>query len=462
MCGIVGMAGDLTHRLRERAFPDMLNASAARGKDSTGVVRVDNDDEYDWVKQVGSPAYLYDSRQWDSHIMKGTAKILIGHTRAKTVGEVSVKNAHPFEIEDANIIGVHNGTLNGHYRLDGYHHSLVDSEVLYKHLAVNGPQKTFNTLNGAWACVWWDGNDNTLNFIRNEQRPLFFAWSKDYKQMFWASEIGMFWTVAREVELLKDDKGKVIYHELPVNTLWSFVVTANPKEGENRFYRKGAVEILPEKKPTYNHNSFGGGRFNQEEWRRQHRANTGSDPVANAVQKAAGGEVANPFLVTDLNDPLPDELAPKGNEPTQISSIAFLRNSVTNSGGSTESSSPTKSSRKTLSLPSPASSPSIPTPSDQASKNSEPSSGNVIKANFPDKKKRSSLRQVAGIEFISCLDTGVEYATNVFRANTDGGRCSHCKTMVDMGAVAVILSATSFICTECLSDVPLQAQSACN
>ncbi len=41
---------------------------------------------------------------------------------------------------------------------------------------------------GAWALTWYDKKDGTINFLRNKHRPLFYAYTKDFDRLFWASE----------------------------------------------------------------------------------------------------------------------------------------------------------------------------------------------------------------------------------------------------------------------------------
>jgi len=133
MCGIVGIAGKITHQAKNVVFKDFLDVCQVRGRDSTGVIKVrdDKDQSYTWVKSVGTPSSLFDFRKYETEIERGDAVALVGHCRHKTSGEVSVKNAHPFDFPDEGIIGVHNGTLRNQHTLDGHHYSKVDSEILY-------------------------------------------------------------------------------------------------------------------------------------------------------------------------------------------------------------------------------------------------------------------------------------------------------------------------------------------
>src|SRR6185369_5091848 len=47
---------------------------------------------------------------------------------------------------------------------------------------------------GAWAITWYDQNEGSLNFLRNQHRPLRYAFEQGFQRMFWASE----WWMIRE------------------------------------------------------------------------------------------------------------------------------------------------------------------------------------------------------------------------------------------------------------------------
>lgn len=43
MCGIVGIAGKITHQAKNVVFKDFLDVCQVRGRDSTGVIKVRDD-----------------------------------------------------------------------------------------------------------------------------------------------------------------------------------------------------------------------------------------------------------------------------------------------------------------------------------------------------------------------------------------------------------------------------------
>lgn len=187
MCGIVAAFGDISIKV-EQAFKQMLIMDSVRGLDSTGVAVIDRNGDVSVIKEVGNPFYLLDSDLFDK-AMRGSHKGLIGHNRAATTGKILRKNAHPFEFSD--VVGVHNGTLSNKWELPGHIAFDTDSEALYNHLNEHGAEETINKCLGAWSLVWYDKVNDEANFLRNAERPMCFAFSKDKKTLFLASEMWM-------------------------------------------------------------------------------------------------------------------------------------------------------------------------------------------------------------------------------------------------------------------------------
>ncbi len=427
------MAGDLNVNDRDKIFRDMLDVCQLRGRDSTGVITVNRQMTYGYVKNVGPPAYLFDRRSYSEVVETGTTAALIGHCRAKTVGAVNIQNAHPFDFEDEGIIGVHNGTLSNAYKLDTYKSGKVDSEVLYGHLAKNGPEDTFSKLEGAWACVWWDNNAETVNFIRNDKRPMWFVWSKDLRKLFWASEGWMFGAVERCIDLWEGPKsdGHGKYIPLPVDTLWSFEITPNAKAGEPTIKFKQAKKIEPAP-PLAQTVAWGNG------------SSRGSG--------VNGGSVPRPFALTNLDDQLPAYMLPK---PETLALIAGEKKST---GSSTDSSSTTSKSgsesekgqapttsgeSKTVSLVRQSLNTSQKTNRKRLSVvPTQPQSGSLATSQV-------SFRSVAGMAFITDENTGNEYSEQQIQENT-GGVCSFCDEPIgDLTEIHQFFGHNKFICTHC-------------
>jgi hypothetical protein len=418
---------------------------------------------------VGPPTYLVESRLYDTHVDKGEQSVLVGHCRSKTVGEISVKNAHPFDFPEDGIIGVHNGTLHNHRDLDTYDYNKVDSEVLYGHMAKNGVRDTFENVEGAFACIWWNDKDKTLNFFRNDKRPLFFTWSKDHKVMFWASEIWMFAAAQRKIDLWDGGEDKKVFHELPVNTLWSFKIDLTAKD-KSPLVMAQPEEIKPREKKPYTpaHATWtraGDGRFER-------------DALADI-----GGEVPDPFgrdaplpnearrrreemvrrVLQAVEDPLDDPVpwAPlddpngtvSGTTNSTISNVAFLKSSVQRSALKTDLNNTTVSKKTLLSLPLPGSKTNLSRNSGGSSVDSESSSKAGKLSKSPLRLLSGvSLRTVAGIQYINDNASGVEYSYAAFMENTNG-ECHFCKEGVDrLDEVGEFIDRTKFICRDCLKE----------
>lgn len=207
MCGLVGAAGDLTGK-EERAFKTLLILDVLRGEHSTGIAAVfKNKEAPQVVKSVGTPFDLfYDKRCED--VFRKPNRVLIGHNRYATQGAVNRRNAHPFEFE--NVIGAHNGTLTSRWQLDDNKDFDVDSQSLYNHVSRNGIKDAIEKIQGAYALTWWDKEHQTINFLRNRERPLFMCHSEDGKCMFWASEKWMLSVALSRNDVKHGDIGELI------------------------------------------------------------------------------------------------------------------------------------------------------------------------------------------------------------------------------------------------------------
>lgn len=212
MCGIVSIVGDITVK-EENIFKDMLQMDVIRGKDSTGVISVNVTGKVDTVKALGSPQELMDMRKFDT-LMRGKHTALIGHNRAATIGGVTKNNAHPFQLE--HITGVHNGTLRNKYLLPDAADFEVDSENLYHAISLNGLKETIGKVNGAYTLAYVDSKENTVNFLRNDERPLWFASSTTTKTQIFASER---WMIQAACERREYKIGAIL--ELAPHTLLS-------------------------------------------------------------------------------------------------------------------------------------------------------------------------------------------------------------------------------------------------
>lgn len=202
MCGIFGVIKKPIAVPKTLDFLQQAIVSGTfRGRDSTGLMSVDKDNEVlmykkpvpGWDMQYYPPAIDILTNVWDK-------RFIIGHNRKATRGKVSTENAHPFSHKHIHL--VHNGTvasapLNGN--------SLVDSSKIAYTMALKGEKPTLEMLDGAYALVWYNDQDQTLNLARNEHRELSLAFAKDNQTIYFASEGKMLeWLLDRNNVDIKD------------------------------------------------------------------------------------------------------------------------------------------------------------------------------------------------------------------------------------------------------------------
>jgi len=224
MCGIVGLITKNTNgfnKFEQKMFYEMLFADVLRGQDATGVITCHNNGDFGIMKEASDSAtfnYQFIDSSLDKDLFKNGSAV-IGHNRAKTIGENKDENAHPFVVDNTFAM-VHNGTLRNHKQL---HDTEVDSEALATLFKQAMDQEDFVQamseavwkVEGAFACVWYDQKRNQVGMIRNSQRPLGVFETKD--SLLFASELGLAnWIASRNGE-------KQISHKyLAVDTLYLF------------------------------------------------------------------------------------------------------------------------------------------------------------------------------------------------------------------------------------------------
>jgi len=220
MCGLVGMAGNIVDG-DKKVLKHLLIFDVLRGDDSTGLAVVsEKDDSISLVKEVGAPHNLFRKSEFDS---KGVytsqrGKVFIGHNRAATKGAVTKKNAHPFH--HGNVVGAHNGTLRGAFRLENSAKFDVDSEAIFYNLAKYTIESTMGNVDGAYALTWYDKDDNKVYVIRNNERPLYWTRRTDLDVIYWASEP---WMLEVALGRCSIKHGDIV--EFEKNTLYSLDVS---------------------------------------------------------------------------------------------------------------------------------------------------------------------------------------------------------------------------------------------
>lgn len=166
---------------------ELCYLSALRGSDSTGIAigyRKKKEHNkfgvYSHKMTVPSADFLRDKHTQST--LSASSFFLMGHCRAKTIGDATIENAHPHECD--HIVGTHNGTI-GKWGND----KKSDSRELFERIARDGITKAFSDADtGAYAVVFADKRARTINFFRNDRRPLYLMWADNERTLYWASE----------------------------------------------------------------------------------------------------------------------------------------------------------------------------------------------------------------------------------------------------------------------------------
>lgn len=188
ICGLVGVAGVVGAK-EEKIVKELLIVDSLRGVDSTGIAVVPRaGGDVKLAKKLGHAYELIEHRYFNQ-ALGGLHRAIIGHNRWGTIGRVSSANAHPFDFEG--LVGAHNGTLTSKWKFKDNLKFDTDSEAMYNHLDQHGLKNLMGNMAGAWAMTWWDKEEETINFLRNKERPLWLIFSEDGNQLFWASELWM-------------------------------------------------------------------------------------------------------------------------------------------------------------------------------------------------------------------------------------------------------------------------------
>jgi hypothetical protein len=206
MCGIVGMLSPWKNGFQTDemdTFKDMLFIDTLRGWDSTGVFSVTNNKNVHIVKGAMHGADFIrssDFSSWkQSTFLNGL--FMVGHNRAATKGSVSDENAHPFWIDDK-IVLVQNGTYYGdHSHLKD---TEVDTEAVAHVIAEHDDiAEALQKINAAYVLVWYNVDTGCLHIIRNDQRPLYLAYTSTNGIIFASEESTIMYAAYRNKLKLK-------------------------------------------------------------------------------------------------------------------------------------------------------------------------------------------------------------------------------------------------------------------
>lgn len=238
MCGLVGLiaktGAGLSHAHADM-FEHLLIVDQVRGMDGTGAYGVMNNKQVSTFKVGTNASNAIMQPEFDrfKEKIQRSFSCVVGHNRKATIGGASSKNSHPFD--EGDIILVHNGTLHNHKELDST--SDVDSQAFARALNRMEPVEALHKTYGAYAFIWYDMRNETLNIVRNSERTLFIA--ENEQAYVFASEPWMITSAAnrhdfhiqgltpvRENQLITFRKGeKPVIKPVPERPTYGMVVT---------------------------------------------------------------------------------------------------------------------------------------------------------------------------------------------------------------------------------------------
>lgn len=193
MCGLVGIFSSCMQIKHKHLMSALLYLDTFRGRDSTGVAAIRANTDTDILKSPVPGFEFVEGPRLFEHL-KSTDFCWIGHNRHGTVGGKTKNNAHPFLVfEDTDdggvlLVGAHNGTLQNKGVLTNHSYYGTDSQALFEEISLLGLKAAMAKVLGAWALTYYDHLKEELIFLRNEERPFYYAYEEGCTTLIWASE----------------------------------------------------------------------------------------------------------------------------------------------------------------------------------------------------------------------------------------------------------------------------------
>jgi len=281
MCGLVGVFGNLMAQ-DLKFFTQALIADYFRGVHSTGMMSVKDkgNSSATIAKEAVDPIRFLDFKSVDSQITVQN-KLLAGHNRHATLGAINANNAHPFTHGDITLM--HNGTLDNKRQLTRKYDAPefdTDSELVCYLIDNYELSGVIKDLEGAFTLIWWDSALESLNIIRNTERPL--ALYMGTGRMYWASEAKMLnWLL---------DRNRLTLNNKVVQTLKEGVHLEVKFEKGLLDYKFNTLKLAPAYAYDYSQN-----------WNRGNRSHVGSTvtDIRNNRAKEFKEETGHDFKAND-------------------------------------------------------------------------------------------------------------------------------------------------------------------
>jgi glucosamine 6-phosphate synthetase-like amidotransferase/phosphosugar isomerase protein len=193
MCGLTGYntkAGVILtpeqKKIRGQILKGLLLACQERGTHSTGVAGVCEEHKWCYTKQATSAEMFIQTPDFKEFI-NHAPRVVVGHTRFATVGNINNKNAHPFNV--GGIVGAHNGHVSNWKEV--YSEGEVDSEAIFyalnKHQ--NNFKKALKEVRGKFAITWFSEDNLDKLYLVVDENPLSLVRVKELETYFWCSTL---------------------------------------------------------------------------------------------------------------------------------------------------------------------------------------------------------------------------------------------------------------------------------
>jgi predicted glutamine amidotransferase len=231
MCGLVGVIAPKIDHVDKAVFSQLLLIDQLRGAHATGVALAGDKGVITYKRSIRASDFLQ-LREYEGLMQLASShKIMMGHNRHATAGDKIDANAHPFTHKHITLM--HNGTITSKTSITGapeWKNSYdTDSETIA--FALSNQKSTtavLESLGGSYSLVWYDESKQTLNFARNEERPMWMMRGKT--ALYWASEPEMLdLTLIRNGVHMRDDE----FYELPTGTWVQFNINKLDKKAHH-------------------------------------------------------------------------------------------------------------------------------------------------------------------------------------------------------------------------------------
>lgn len=214
MCGLVGMfsmtGNGFAHGSRD-VFYVMMLLNGLRGIHSTGMAGVTKDGKVDLLKGIGGIEALSTWKDTDTFFGRiySQYRLVLGHGRYATRGNITAMNAHPHESGPITLI--HNGTMTNFDAavkdFKGKKKYETDSELCTDIIARDGIEELVKSYNGGFAFMAFNRETNELQIVRNYERTLFMYKRSDRDEILFSSEDAVFHYLEKKFNI----QGSVFY-----------------------------------------------------------------------------------------------------------------------------------------------------------------------------------------------------------------------------------------------------------